>query len=277
MLTVKLTRNDIDEPLVLEVPERISEIKVRQKINFDVAYEDLSRYLIDISLSGDARNRTYYLYLISKCLSEFYEVPLIEFLGLDITRLLDKNGELLPGVLESHFDKLAHIEKVDFNFDNAENKLLTLFGQIFKLIRGYKPELRTQKNFTFMYKDFDEPSKEVIWIIPKHRKSAITGEPVFDKISTLQAVEILEIKRWADRQRKAILEAENDVDQQMGNIYLTEVLGTLALLATREGETLPTEFNEVDKWVDERMRHFLDISLDVAMDATFFLYNTMKT
>ena len=68
------------------------------------------------------------------------------------------------------------------------------------------------------------------------------------------------------------LEAETDIQgDPNGNLVYAQYLRLIAILFRKDGEKLPTNDGERERWIQDRMLHFQDIDTRTALDIDFFL------
>lgn len=245
----------------IEFPENLSETSLNAKVAFDVCREDIVLWAKD-SLEDEVlyENRTYYLYLISKALSEFLDYPIYQIMKLPADSLVDAEGELLPGVLQNHFDYLDKAKK-DIDIDTADNVLTALYNNVVSLCDSYTFEFKDATNFTFNFAGFD-------WEIPYVVKTIYSGKKLFSKFSVAQSVEILQIKKFIND----LSRPESDT---LKNIRFSSFLKMLCFTVNKVGESFPLDDIEFQRQAEERMVLFQDIDVKTAYDVCFFLTTIM--
>jgi len=112
-----------------DLPETLSEIKYRSKLDFDTWSMKILEYCSETT--GEDFNSSYYLHMMCMALSEFFTsqntpadcpekekaalaVDLTTIYSLDGDKLLDMNGNLLPEIMQRHIDMYNKSESVDY-------------------------------------------------------------------------------------------------------------------------------------------------------------------
>ena len=268
MLEFTLPRTDGEE-FKISVPTELKEVKLYQKINFDVAFRDILVFLSETDEEGMPTwvgRRSYYLYLVARCISEFIGIDLNEILLCDVEDLVDENGVLLPLVVENHIE-LYKAEDAKVKEDHKEHVLVMLYEHIYVLLESYKFDGTVGEDFSYVHKG-------IKYTVPKKYRRAILGgaediEMEFEKINLITSVECLEVLRWAYNEKKA----GNDKE---GNITYTEIIKTVAVLSRKDGETFPLQNDEIQKLVDKRTHELADLSVQTALDVFFCLTASSK-
>jgi len=277
MIKVAITVSDGSE-IAFDFPESPSEINLSQKVDYETQYRLLLRWVHKhIEADTFIENRAYYLYMVAKVISEFLNLEINDLMKLDPGIDQDEHGELLlESFNESLKDKKSFIGKIDL--DSFENSMLIIYDNIHRVINMYEATLRYElkDNFNFSYKGKN-------WQIPYIHKSAYNGEVIYDKLTTGQSIEILEIKRKAAGLRATMEEEQKDKTDDYdpyGNIEYTEILSTIALLVREvdsEGnlEQIPLDSNEMSQFLRGRTVFFSQLDMQTGLDIAFFLMSTM--
>ena len=249
----------------LTLPETLDEFDLNAKIAFDVCAEDvnlwLKQSLDDESLATDSN---YYLYLLSKGISEFLSYPLHKLLRLDVADLMDDKGSLKLYVLEKHIKELKG-EKMDIDFDSAENLLSNLYFYIKDLISTYEFEFKDKDNFIFEW-DGD------IWEVPYMIKNILGGKS-FSKVSVAQSVTVLNIKKALDDLNSSKTRDLTNTQDVMDSRF-TSALKMIACLVKLEGENLPLDDVPFQELLKNRMARFAKMDFKTAYDIIFFSMHT---
>jgi len=260
---IEITFHDINSAQhVLSFPEDLSELKLSNKIGFDVYHEDLCLWLKE-NFEDDTvtENRSYYLYLVVKALSEFFDYPLVEVLKFDIAKLTDGKGQLLPLVLDKHFKAIVEGQPVlsENDLKEVEPTILNIYEKALELVKSYKYEA-LEKPFKY---------KGETWQIPQVLATLFNGKKVYSKVSVAQGVEMLQTKRF-------LKEFKNDDLNKTKNARFTSYLRMFALLVRKVGEEFPIDEIPFERKIAERMPIFQDISTKLANDVCFFLISSTK-
>lgn len=83
-------------------------------------------------------------------------------------------------------------------------------------------------------------------------------------------------RRWSEiQQGKATDIQGNLILDDNGNFEFALNLRLFAVLCRLEGEHIPIDIRERDKWLDGRMSHFEGVPMNIVLDVRFFLLHTM--
>lgn len=268
MIEGRLKKIDGTE-LVFQLPENCAEIKFRAKLDFDDACIRILTYL---SETKEEFSSSYYVYLLALSLSEFftaqntphdaknpkeYKIDFNTFHSVDVTELMDAEGNLLPEVMESHVNLFNGEEPVDI--ESSQYNLSTIFEHLYAIMKDYQFD-SNQNDYSFEYKG------EKFKVFAKYRDTLL-GFQKYEKVSLGELVEAFEVTRHT----KKLFDKKNSDNS---SITLTEHLHLLAILARKEGEKFPMENTE--QFIDARARFFLDISLQNASDVFFYLTHSLS-
>lgn len=112
-------------------------------------------------------------------------------------------------------------------------------------------------SFSFQWKGERYTVKEM-------NRDRMTGRELPPSLSVQEAVEVLELRRKSN----ALIEAGK---YETKNIKWELFHRQLAILALRDGETLPGDDLEFERFVSERAAHFVGIDAATALRVDFFL------
>ncbi len=176
----------------------------------------------------------------------------------------------------------------------------SLYGWAVNALTNYKGVARTIENFSFEYKG-------EAYRIPLIIASELAGGlPVLPEVETVEAVEAFETMRTFQQQIKDLgdpkkdrakriiqlkteiskqgdaegammreirrLEAETELEgDPNGNMVFAQYLRMIAILSRKEGERLPTNDGDRERWIQARMIHMQEIDTKTALDVDFFL------
>lgn len=176
------------------------------------------------------------------------------FLGVDL-------AELLRAQVGDVFEK---------EYKGLDGSLRSLYGYIVKLVGESKPKLRSQENAAFVYKG-------ETFRIPLILQQAVAGDVLLPDIETIEAIEAAEVQRLTFQSLKALegLEGQQAADRR-ASLYYSLYLRLLAILARKEGERLPIQDAERERWINERAVFFQEIDAETALDLDFFLRSILK-
>lgn len=263
MLTISLPTVQGDT-LTFDVPQNPSEVKLRQKIDYDIAHEQFIIWYADHLKKGTLlQQKNRYIAKSLVPLSAFFDVDLGKMLALDISTLLDENGEVITRRFTNHIKRLQ-TQGILIDVNSLETTVLELFALVEQACR-YQGVERTKEDHTFTYKDTDS-DEEITWTIPYWIAAKLSGSKKPTPVSVMQAVEILDLKRKYQPTKK-----NPDIN---GSKRYSEFLYTLAMLARKEDEDdgfIYDSDTELEVFLDERAAHFKDIDMKTAFDVIFFL------
>lgn len=176
----------------------------------------------------------------------------------------------------------------------------SFYGWCVNALTNYKGQGRTAENFTFEYKG---ETYRIPYIVAAELAG---GLPQLPDIETGEAVEAYETLRGFEQQIKdagdprkerakrirqlqeaiakqgdesgemareiRTLEAEIDIEgDPNGNLIYAQYLRLIAILARKDGEMLPTNDGDRERWIQSRMIHLQEIDTRTALDVDFFL------
>lgn len=242
-----------DEKIPIDLPQRASEIPVRKYIDFSVEMDKfVDWYNTKVEDKTIMAERTYYLYRMCRVVSEFFDIDLNTVLQYDAAALTDDAGYLKPEVMSKHIKALTDRA---VSMDDLEDTLLTIVLNVNKVVQDYEPKYRTVHNHIFDYRDEK-------WTLP--RVNVLSYHHIqFEKVTVLESIECMEIQRLSKKHK----------DDQ-GNSTLTEFLTMMAVLCRKPGEKI--DIDNFENMVEERKRHFIDLTMDVVLDTVFFSQITLN-
>lgn len=265
MIEFNLKRSD-GKDFTIDVPETLREVRLSQKIDFNVAFRNVFTFLTEVDAEENPTwflNRNYYLYLMGQCISEFLGQDLNAILQTDVSSLLDEEGNMLPHVIEEHINMFNDSDYV-IPTETIDNVYTRLFEHIHVLIDSYEfSEHRLKSNgFSFEH----DGTK---YYVPKRYINTLTKAETSEPVSVHQVVECFEVMRWAGDQKK--LGKDGD-----GSITYTEFLQVIAIFSRKEGETFPLKHEDTVKFIETRAAELQTINMQDAMDVFFCLSGTTK-
>lgn len=182
----------------------------------------------------------------------------------------------------------------------------SLYGWCVNVVSSYKGEARKANNFSFDYWYEGKVGIERFNIPFIVAAELAGGLPVLPEIETAEAIEAFETMRGFRQQikdagdptkervkrikqlKEAIvkegdkngdmaremrkLEAEIEIEgDPNGNLMFAQYLRMIAILAKKEGERLPANDGDRERWIQNRMIHLQHIDTKTALDVDFFL------
>lgn len=208
-----------------------------------------------------------------------------EFTGVEL-------GDILQAKIGDEWEK-------DRQLDGG---VRSLYGWIVNTLTNWKGEARSPNDFTFEYKGdkYKIPylvSSEIAGGLPTLQGNDIETNDAVEAFETIRmfdqsvksagdpkgerAKRIAQLKgdivkngdESGDKMREMKrLEAQTDHDgDPNGNLMFARYLRMIAILARKEGERLPTNDGDRERWIQTRMLHFQEIDTKTALDVDFFL------
>lgn len=251
VLSIKTESEDIN----IDFPENLYEVPLSRDIAFETCEEDLALWLSKID-DDNFYDSAYYLYLVARSVSAFLNYDLNALLNYPADSLIDEQGNLYPYVLSEHIN---YVKGEEYDFSQFKSVITTLYNNILTLKSRYQFNCLPNTNLEYSHK-----GKK--FYVP-HLISKAMGVHKFSKLTTLQAVEILQIK-------KALYEKINIKDRVLEdnatirNAKYTATLHVLALLSIPEGKG--PEYKLTDD-LEDKISFLSDINSGTAKDVTFFL------
>lgn len=175
----------------------------------------------------------------------FFSLKAFEFM----TKLLSKWFE------EDETD-LSSLE-VDFSKTNALS-VFSIIKHIDKVIESLKPKNVSLDNAWFNHND------EIFYLSGTESFTFLESQANRPLLTFGEVIEIMEYKRLIDLEIK-----KEDSLEAEANHTFTEALRSVAILARKKGEVLPSVRTE--NWIVDRIKYFKDISLQAYSDVSFFL------
>jgi len=266
-MQIKLNRIE-GEPFVINFPYALDQVPLNNTIAFRVMDKHLIQWMLrKIDDKTLIRDRNYCIYLCARCIEEFLEIDLIDEIGLDVSDLLDDNGELLPEVLERHVKNRSEKFTVT-NYDTLEDSLFTIYRFINNLLLSYKFRYKDKANFRF-------PWKGRIWEIPYVIKVLFSGKRVFSKFDIQQTVEILHVKKLLKDQYPDSKITEDNLQDYM-DTHFSVFLKIISLTVWEYNVPMPKDDEALSNMCEERSDLFADIDTQLAWDIGFFLKTTIQ-
>lgn len=251
MLSLKIN-NSKGADYNLDIPERSNEILLSQALRFNKAHEDLRAWRKE-AFGDDTDNLTFndmatalsrkeYLIHVILCLAEFFDMDPADFMGFKVGSIRDHVLAMSDRTVKSIY----------------HNDLFSLFAHVYGVIVSYKPRLRTSYDCTFKHRD-------ETFLIPSFLIKYLEGVPNED-LTVSEAIEAFEVQRLAFDAKKK---------DPVSGVY-TEVVYLTAILARKEGQSLPDDQVGINAFVKRQVEFFTDINMEDGFDVAFFLSNITK-
>lgn len=176
---------------------------------------------------------------VAKCVGCFLGVDLPQLLRAEVGDVFQKEYKGLDGGLSS------------------------LYGYIATLVGQCKPQLRSQESAVFEYKGER-------FQIPLILQQAIAGDVLLPDVEVVEAIEAAEVQRVTFQSLKGI-EVTPETRDKRGSLFYSMYLRLMATLLRKEGERLPIQEAERERWINDRALFFQEIDAATALDLDFFL------
>ncbi|MEP7197257.1 MAG: hypothetical protein ABI851_12115 [Saprospiraceae bacterium] len=236
--------NTNGKSILIPIPERASEIKLLQYIDFNTYSSDLIEWLKENHEQIESKKWQYIIKLID-CLKAFYG-DLVDFFELD--------SSYIDGI--SKEDLSDHIEIITGKKQDhvtATDTLIQIYNMIFNVIKDSKPELRVEKHFFYKGQQYEIPA---IW------SDTLWNKTNFESVSVKQAIEVLQVQ---SNYNDVIKDLAKD-DKSIANFAFHKYLSEVSLLALKPDEKIPLAETEFKKFMSERIDLFQDIDLQTVLD-----------
>lgn len=198
------------------------------------------------------------------------EMTLQQFVSYDTLAAREGNAVAVMAAAVQDFTGVPISDIIAAQVGNVYKKrkalndtLRGIHGYISNMIAGYAPALRDEADCRFSYKGHE-------YIIPMIRTTPLLSGAILPDLTVQQGIEALELLRLSEATK-----TERGGDPN-GDIQFTTYLRMLAILALREGEELPADPAECERFIINRVHHFEDIDARTALDVDFFLHNTLR-
>lgn len=202
-------------------------------------------------------------------------------------------------------DKIIFAQYETFSEPGLIDSVARIFAHALKLLSEAKGTLVSPDQAVFEYAGDN-------YRIPVILQQAIAGETILPGLSTIEVIEVAEVHRFKKqvtentgdpdgRLRKQvnriieeqvresglradlspafnklkILEVEKAGDPD-GSLIFTTFIKTLAILARKDGESLPFNDSEREAWIQNRAVHFSKIDAQTALNIDFFLTSILR-
>jgi hypothetical protein len=91
-------------------------------------------------------------------------------------------------------------------------------------------------------------------------------------LTVSESIELLEAQRILSNNRSKKNIKESDYDSYL----FTEIITVISVLARKEDDIFPETQSEIDKFIESRQKHFVDIDMCVGLTAAFFFGGIVK-
>ena len=159
-------------------------------------------------------------------------------------------------------DKIIFAQYETFSEPGLIDSVARIFAHALKLLSEAKGTLLSPDQAVFEYAGDN-------YRIPVILQQAIAGETILPGLSTIEVIEVAEVHRF----KKQVTENTGDPD---GSLIFTTFIKTLAILARKDGESLPFNDSEREAWIQNRAVHFSKIDAQTALNIDFFLTSILR-
>lgn len=253
MISIDLKRTD-GNFISVNLPENSKELTLSQKLDFDFAQIGIISFLKKHE-DNLFKNRAGYIIQIAKGLSDFFELDLSVIMNLEGSNLLEVDQADLLEHMETYTKGLKGVNK-----DQLESNLLKLWNYIANVCLAVDPEVVSEVEY-----------KGRIYKLPKVEKHPLTGKPIHESISTMQAVEIIQCKnnyeKWLSDQ------GENPDLFKKKSLLFTRILSEIILLLEPDP---PTDEDVFMMWLNNRVLEFTEIDWQTAYSVQVWFNNYLE-
>lgn len=237
----------------LDFPTRANEITYNKFIDFEVAYQEKEKWLKEsekenLGVATTEYKVTYFSH-VAKIINAF--------VGDDRVFKI-RGGNYEKSLME--FFGVKSIEQIDW--DTTETTLFQLYSQIWRTMADYD-----KANFEASPHVYEFEYKGEKYFLPGAYRDAITNNLRFENVNAAAAIEAFDAVR---------VYKHNQPKDTKGSFLFTTVLHLIACFALRENEKFPDTEMEIQKFVAQRVIHFQDIPMDIALNVKDFFLFTPK-
>ncbi len=244
MIEVKLFTTDKKQSVTLNLPEKVSEVKLRHFTEFERAHE---------------RKEAIWGKYVKNEMP--YQEWLLQYVKavLDCIRALNigKVDDIAFGNLREHL-KVVYQGSAE-GMQKSEQTVLTLLAHFYKVIGQYNMKDRKldwSKDYEFSYRGEK-------YVINGGHTDALTKTQRFYPHSLAQLVESLEIHRHYEKHRN---------QDPHGNFLFTTILHMVSCYALKPDQQFPDNDVDIERFISDRVVYFQDLPVDVGLDIyNFFL------
>lgn len=241
--------------LKLVIPEDLSEITVEQYCEFLQGADEFVRWQNQgVEDEKQVYDSAYQLERLRRMMNMVADFSATSANPVPASELF----RLPAGDFEQSLRRSFGIDSVDdFDFEASEATLYNIWAIIYRVISNTKFRPDTVDGFSF-------PWKGDTYHIKRMNQDRFTGLTLPPDITVQEAVEVLELRKKSDM----LLQAGK---HESKNLKWELLHRQLAILALKQGEELPTDDLEMEKFVSARAAHFIGIDALTAIQADFFL------
>lgn len=240
----------------LALPENLSEITGEQFCEWMQGAEEFIKWQnAQVEANTDPFNPAYQLERLRRMMN-----MIAEFSNGSLAPIPDGHLFRLPaGEFEQSLKFTFGLDRLeDFDFDRTEATLYNIWALIYQVIVSTKFTVGGHPDgFTFSWKG--ETYK-----IDHFEMDRFTNSPLPPDITVQEAVEVLELRKKANT---LLAQGKHESKNIKWEMYHRQ----LAILARKEGEQLPTDDLDFERFVSDRALHFLGIDAETLVRADFFL------
>lgn len=242
----------------ITLPEEVSEIKLKKWSEYHLKREDIPKWITDVEAIEDDEKR----------MEEIKKWPHINW-----SQFIYHVGELMSVVTGVNIIETLGIKNVDKQDVDSRSldALLALYIVFNKMIIGYQPKKISEFKW-----------KGATYVIPQDLVDSIGRVWTGAEMNTVTAIEALQVEHVfnaKDEEGEFILKDRK---------YRTDtaLIACLARKVTKkkdeeendllEIEQMPLDMIKRRKWLDNRIKIFGEIPMDIGLDIAFFLTNLKK-
>lgn len=256
MIVVQVTNNknlDVD----ITLPKDFDEITLAQKIDYDVANEDLILFIKE-SLDKDVFDEQLDVYLekLVKCIQPFTDKSINFFLE-----------EVPSGLNAETLKKSLSIEEDEVIFNSSESTLVELYRYINNKLNSYKPKL--------FDKSVEIKHEGEVFILPHAVENIFKNGNDYSKLTTREVVEIMQVKKeLSDFQKKLNKDNAFDYDS-LADKRFSSLVKIISILLKPKNVEVPKDDISYEKYINNNMLKLQTLPLSTVYDLIFFLITTI--
>lgn len=216
----------------IDMPESVNEVTLSQFIDYQPAFDAWQKWLEE----NKTRNFN----------SPKYRKEELQHLCACVSAFIGQDASGIP--IGQVVDKMS--------LSSGETTLNKLHAMIHFAISQYHGGA-FDKDYWFIYRG-------VKYRLPEIARDAITAQERITDVSTAQAVEVLD--RWRVYQDSFKGKSPDP------NYTFTMILQLIATFAKSDGDKLPKNDSDIERWISERVVYFKDVDMQVGLDVLNFFF-----
>ena len=186
-----------------------------------------------------------------------------------------KLGDFLP--FNREYQKYVDLQNNDADQKELIKQMVKCISAFFKCdVKDVRKSSYSSIEVLFNYltnviTKFKIQDKEIITFDYKGEKWTLNNLTNKD-LTVSESIELLEAQRILSNNRTKKNIKESDYDSYL----FTEIITVIAVLARKEDDIFPESQSDIDKFIEARQKHFVDIDMSVGLTAAFFFGGIVK-